>query len=241
MNLVLANLLSGFIFLPIFVLTDILEFQYMQGGMRMCSIMRGISTLISTASVLSQFLICADQYLAVLYPLNYHRHINELRCKLLCISVWIISTCLSIANACNVTGLDLFQSCNLQWVEIKIFLKSAILSWRRLPQKLNAYVHILWIFLSNSRTLWDDDDSSKNYHHFQRSRSTYSWILTLVIVSLAFIIPIMVMSVMYLRIFMAARTNSINTRRNSSCSMTFEGVHQIKKNNNNTVSLNGEK
>ena len=97
------------------------------------------------------------------------------------------------------------------------------------------------IFLSNSRTLWDDDDSSKNYHHFQRSRSTYSWILTLVIVSLAFIIPIMVMSVMYLRIFMAARTNSINTRRNSSCSMTFEGVHQIKKNNNNTVSLNGEK
>jgi len=114
MNLVLANLLSGFIFLPIFVLTDILEFQYMQGGMRMCSIMRGISTLISTASVLSQFLICADQYLAVLYPLNYHRHINELRCKLLCISVWIISTCLSIANACNVTGLDLFQSCNSQ-------------------------------------------------------------------------------------------------------------------------------
>ena len=123
MNLVLANLLSGFIFLPIFVLTDILEFQYMQGGMRMCSIMRGISTLISTASVLSQFLICADQYLAVLYPLNYHRHINELRCKLLCISVWIISTCLSIANACNVTGLDLFQSCNSQWVEIKIFCK----------------------------------------------------------------------------------------------------------------------
>ena len=234
MNLVLANLLSGFIFLPIFVLTDILEFQYMQGGMRMCSIMRGISTLISTASVLSQFLICADQYLAVLYPLNYHRHINELRCKLLCISVWIISTCLSIANACNVTGLDLFQSCNSQWVEIKIFCKKCHFI-------MEMIASMLWIFLSNSRTLWDDDDSSKNYHHFQRSRSTYSWILTLVIVSLAFIIPIMVMSVMYLRIFMAARTNSINTRRNSSCSMTFEGVHQIKKNNNNTVSLNGEK
>ena len=146
MNLVLANLLSGFIFLPIFVLTDILEFQSMQGGMRMCSIMRGISTLISTASVLSQFLICADQYLAVLYPLNYHRHINELRCKLLCISVWIISTCLSIANACNVTGLDLFQSCNSQWVEIKIFCKKCHFIMETIASKAKMLMYICYGF-----------------------------------------------------------------------------------------------
>ena len=48
MNLVLANLLSGFVFLPAFVLMDILEFKPAMQGMRMCSIMRGISTLIST-------------------------------------------------------------------------------------------------------------------------------------------------------------------------------------------------
>ena len=63
-------------------------------------------------------------------------------------------------------------------------------------------------------------------------RSTYSWILTLVHVNVAFIIPTLVMCIMYLRIFMAARTNSIRTRRNSSCSMTIEGVHQIKNNCN---------
>ena len=71
--------------------------------------------------------------------------------------------------------------------------------------------------------------STRSQH--QSKRSTYSWILTLVHVNVAFIIPTLVMCIMYFRIFMAARTNSIRTRRNSSCSMTIEGVHQIKNNN----------
>ena len=207
-NLVFANLLSTFLFLPL-VIMDMLKIDQISG---MCSIFRGILTLISSSSILAQLLIGIDQHLAVLNPLNYHRHINELRCRLLCICVWIFryvnqccqlciihesnsvanstffsSICLAMANAFDVTGSDLFQCCT------------------------------------------NGHNSSK--------RSTYGWILTCFDVIMTFIIPTLVMCIMYFRIFIAARTNSIKTRRNSSCSMTIEGVHQIRNNGGTYLSV----
>ena len=54
----------------------------------------------------------------------------------------------------------------------------------------------------------------------------YQFVANLLCLTLAYIVPIGVILVIYFRIFIAARSNSIKTRRNSSCSMTQEGVTQ---------------
>ena len=102
-------------------------------------------------------MIGIDQYVAVVNPLHYHRNVNEFRCKLMCLSAWIVSICLVI-----LTSID-------QSIE-------------------------------------------------------YQFVANLVTLTLAYVIPIGAILVIYFRIFIAARSNSIKTRRNSSCSMTQEGV-----------------
>ena len=107
--------------------------------------------------ILGQLLIGIDQYVAVVNPLHYHRNVNEFRCKMMCLSAWIVSICLVI-----LTSID-------QSIE-------------------------------------------------------YQFVANLVTLTLAYVIPIGAILVIYFRIFIAARSNSIKTRRNSSCSMTQEGV-----------------
>ena len=97
-------------------------------------------------------MIGIDQYVAVVNPLHYHRNVNEFRCKLMCLSAWIVSICLVI-----LTSID-------QSIE-------------------------------------------------------YQFVANLVTLTLAYVIPIGAILVIYFRIFIAARSNSIKTRQNSSCSI----------------------
>ena len=110
-------------------------------------------------------MIGIDQYVAVINPLHYHRNVNEFRCKMMCLSAWIISL-----------GLVIISSV---------------------------------------------DHSNE-----------YQFVANLLCLTLEYVIPIGAVLVIYFRIFIAARSNSIKTRRNSSCSMTQEGVLS-----NNTVCI----
>ena len=152
MNLVLANLSAAFVLIPMVFLDELTDVVSQ-------SLLRGMTTLISSASILGQLLIGMDQYLAVVNPLHYHRHINEARCRFMCASVWLISVGLAIL--CSLKLLSPYDQ---------------------------------WIYLIT-----------------------------------AFILPMLLSFVIYCRIFVAARSNSIRTRRNSSCSMTQDGVflHQF--------------
>ena len=73
---------------------------------------------------------------------------------------------------------------------------------------------------------------------------TYQFVVDVLYIIFAFILPIVAIFAIYCQIFIAARSNSIKTRRNSSCSMTQEpnatnqiytaGKYlQVETNNNN--------
>lgn len=66
-------------------------------------------------------------------------------------------------------------------------------------------------------------DLFKTCSHGQ-PRSLYQFIILLVTTSVSFVLPLLILIIIYCRVFYAARSNSIRTRRNSSCSMTYEGV-----------------
>ncbi len=53
---------------------------------------------------------------------------------------------------------------------------------------------------------------------------TYHVVSTLTIVILAFILPVCILIITYGRVFLAARENTIKTRRNSSCSLVQDGM-----------------
>ena len=91
MNLVAANLIASFVLIPL-VFVD----RYVPLLNGLCTILRGATTLTSSASILAQLLIGIDQYLAVINPLHYHRNITEWRCKLMCIITWLISAVLAL-------------------------------------------------------------------------------------------------------------------------------------------------
>lgn len=149
-----SNLLVAIVQVP-------LVFAHLHLGHRqaLCLALRVLIKLTSSASIFGQLLIGIDQYLAVINPLTYHRNINTTRCKIMCISTWIISGLL--AGLCS---LDLSPG--------------------------------------------------------------YARTSDLLYFSLAFVLPIGLIFIIYCQIFIAARSNSIKTRRNSSCSMTQEGVNQ---------------
>ena len=195
MNLVLANLLTSFVLIPL-IFVD--RFTHLSNGL-LCLTLRGVTTLTSSASILAQLLIGIDQYLAVINPLHYHRNLNEWRCKLMCITVWLISAILALLSS-----IEFKEDGNL------------------------IFSHII------------QSCAAEKGHQ----RSFYQLTITILYLLIAFLIPILLMVIIYLQIFVAARTNSIKTRRNSSCSMTNEGVmvHQLQPNqkylcvsNNNLV------
>ena len=175
MNLVLANLITSFVLIPM-VFVD----RYTNSN-GLCTIIRGTTTLTSSASILAQLLIGIDQYLAVINPLHYHRHINEWRCKLMCILTWLTSAVLALLCAMDFEDLDKKEDGNL------------------------VFSHMI--------------QSCKG-----QVRSFYQLTVRIMYLVIAFLLPILAMMVIYLQIFVAARSNSIKTRRNSSCSMTQEGV-----------------
>ena len=107
MNLVLANLITSFVLIPM-VFVD----RYTNSN-GLCTIIRGTTTLTSSASILAQLLIGIDQYLAVINPLHYHRHINEWRCKLMCILTWLTSAVLALLCAMDFEDLDKKEDGNL--------------------------------------------------------------------------------------------------------------------------------
>ena len=162
-NLVAANLLITFVLVPL-ILIDLIwptmyDFDEEIYLPFYCYILRGMTTLTSSASIFGQLLIGIDQYVAVINPLHYHRNVNEFRCKIMCFSAWIISL-----------GLVIISSID---------------------------------------------------HSIE-----YQFVANLLCLTLAYIVPIGVILIIYFRIFIAARSNSIKTRRNSSCSMTQEGLTQ---------------
>ena len=170
MNLVAANLIASFVLIPL-VFVDRYA-PYLNG---LCTILRGATTLTSSASILAQLLIGIDQYLAVINPLHYHRNITEWRCKLMCIITWLISAVLALL-------------CSIEFQDSEDF-SSMIQSCKG-----------------------------------QKERSTYQLTVRIIYLVITFVLPILAMVGIYLQIFVAARSNSIKTRRNSSCSMTQEGV-----------------
>lgn len=52
----------------------------------------------SSSSILAQFLIGLDQFLAVIDPLHYHRRLNKIKCHILCVSSWFISLICAILS-----------------------------------------------------------------------------------------------------------------------------------------------
>ena len=177
MNLVLANLITSFVLIPL-VFVDRYA-PYLNG---LCTILRGATTLTSSASILAQLLIGIDQYLAVINPLHYHRNINEWRCKLMCSITWLISFILALL-------------CSIEFQDET-----------------------------------EEEDGNQIFSHMiqsckgQEGRSLYQLIVRIIYLVITFLLPILLMVGIYLQIFVAARSNSIKTRRNSSCSMTQEGV-----------------
>merc|ERR1712223_1160501 len=98
-NLVAANLLITFVLVPL-IFVDLIwpmkDYGYLPFY---CYILRGTTTLTSSASIFGQLLIGIDQYVAVINPLHYHRNVNEFRCKMMCLSAWIISLGLVIISS----------------------------------------------------------------------------------------------------------------------------------------------
>ena len=120
-------------------------------------LLAAVSVAAATSSMSSHLLICGDQYLAVLDPLDYHRRVNERRCSAFCAGAWIASAALGGLSAADAAGL----------------LGSGVASGA---------------------------------------------IVGSVITVAAFAAPFSLLVIFYAKIFVAARQNSMRTRRNSVCS-----------------------
>lgn len=106
-NLLATNLLSCWILLPLILIDSV--WRVSSNGM--CAINQGVSTGLCAASVLSVLLIGLDQYYAVIDPLHYHSHIDNVRCAVMITASWIVSIVFGSLGGTFYGGASVWYAC----------------------------------------------------------------------------------------------------------------------------------
>merc|ERR1719232_886075 len=88
MNLLVVNILSSVLYLPL-VMLDLVVVDSMGAQ---CVLSMTVSHMIASLSMMSTLAIAVDQYLAVLHALRYHHHMTRIRSSMVLSCVWVIST-----------------------------------------------------------------------------------------------------------------------------------------------------
>ncbi|XP_044592617.1 octopamine receptor 2 isoform X2 [Cotesia glomerata] len=192
MNLSASNLLTIILLHPLLI-TD---HQSAPPSAVHCTLAEGATALVTTSSILSVLLIAIDQYLAVIDPLHYRTRIDNLKCTLLIIVVWILSIIISV--------LAIFNTKNN--------INSHSGSQQSLWQNCRSVVVLPVTDDNNKPSLPTIDHSSLSLDFL----TIYNLAYTIIYIIIIYLAPFITIIWIYLCIYTAAHNNSERTRRTGS-------------------------
>lgn len=168
-----------------------------------CTLAEGATALVTTSSIFSVLLIAIDQYLAVIDPLRYRTRIDNLKCTVLIILVWLFSATISLLAIFNTNNNATYtpdQNNHQQsiWLSCQPDLPTANKS--ALPT------------VDSPSSLSSPPQSSSSPSSF----IIYNLIYTTIYIIIIYLVPFITIIWIYICIYTAAHNNSERTRRTGS-------------------------
>ena len=201
MSLLSFNLVATLVLLPLTVMDSLIDnnLSYTPSHVDYALGVAGqaVTTLVTTGSISAALVIAVDQYCAVMAPLHYHRRVTKMKAWLMLGAQWLFAALMAAFSVADSAGKHFWRGC-----------------WS--PVSLEA-----------AESMEDTSDEASNLSttlpsvEFNVTESVIEiggefWTQTFVSVSvLSYIVPLALLTWMYLRIYSAAHRNSQRTRRTS--------------------------
>jgi len=217
-SLLVFNLVATGLLLPMVLMDSIMDLSVQwqsQLETTLCAIGQALTTLVTTGSISAALVIAVDQYCAVMTPLHYHRRVTKARAWLLLAAQWLLAVAMAVFSIVDSSGKQFWKGC---LSALPRRLVSGLppppvtddqplafhLSSSDTTQLANTSVVGLKMSDSGERLLRDVIESEQ------------AWTTLFVACSvLCYVVPVALLSWMYLRIYSAAHRNSQRTRRAS--------------------------
>jgi len=205
MSLLSFNLVATTILLPLILMDSLIDvhlsYTHSTVDYAVCVAGQAVTTLVTTGSISAALVIAVDQYCAVMAPLHYHRRVTKTKACLLLAGQWILAVTMSAFSLPDSAGKHFWKGCSNRGDQL---FALASLSATSDDDQLNMTTTVAPPSNETSSSAW-----------FQ-SYSEEVWTMLFVSSSvLCYVVPLALLTWMYLRIYSAAHRNSQRTRRTS--------------------------
>ena len=205
MSLLVFNLMATGLLLPLVLMDSLIDVSvYAHSSLEhgLCLASQSLTTLITSGSISAALVIAVDQYCAVMAPLHYHRRITKLRAWLLLAGQWLFASAMAALSFTDSAGKHFWKGCNLLP-----------------PAPVTDDVDALDIGNSSSTVAPAAANqtalSSVGVRDPLPSPVDVWSVLFVSLSVLCYVVPLALLTWMYVRIYSAAHRNSQRTRRTS--------------------------
>lgn len=227
LSLLSFNLVATMVLLPLILmdsLIDVSVYSHATVDYAVCVAGQAVTTLVTTGSISAALVIAVDQYCAVMAPLHYHRRVTKAKAWLLLAGQWILAIAMAAFSLPDSSG--------------KYFWKGCASSSRR----------VQFIPALSTDDVTDDEELNVTtvappVNGTAGSAPSGPEVWTTLFVSssvFCYVVPLALLTWMYLRIYSAAHRNSQRTRRTSLTHSASElVVHCLGQQSSNSSPLSG--
>lgn len=204
MSLLSFNLMATLVLLPLIVMDSLIEnnLAYTPSHVDYAVGVAGqaVTTLVTTGSISAALVIAVDQYCAVMAPLHYHRRVTKMKAWLMLGAQWLFAALMAAFSVTDSAGKHFWRGC---WSPSS-------------PSDAAESIEYPSDEASNLSATLPSVERNLTEAVVEMAVGGEIWTQTFVSVSvLSYVVPLALLTWMYLRIYSAAHRNSQRTRRTS--------------------------
>lgn len=232
MSLLSFNLVATTILLPLILMDSLIDvhlsYTHSTVDYAVCVAGQAVTTLVTTGSISAALVIAVDQYCAVMAPLHYHRRVTKTKAWLLLAGQWILAVAMSAFSLPDSAGKHFWKGCSNSADPLGFGGLSATSD----DDQLNTTIVLTAVnetAPSSSSQVWFENEPEEIWTMLFVSSSV-----------LCYVVPLALLTWMYLRIYSAAHRNSQRTRRTSLTHSASElVVHCLGHGSSNSSPISG--
>lgn len=234
MSLLSFNLVATTILLPLILMDSLIDvhlsYTHSTVDYAVCVAGQAVTTLVTTGSISAALVIAVDQYCAVMAPLHYHRRVTKTKAWLLLAGQWILAVAMSAFSLPDSAGKHFWKGCSNSGAD-PLGFGAGLSPATSDDDQLNVTM------TANN----NESSIAQPVYWFQQNQAEQVWTMLFVSSSaFCYVVPLALLTWMYLRIYSAAHRNSQRTRRTSLTHSASElVVHCLGQQSHNSSPISG--
>lgn len=223
MSLLSFNLVATVVLLPLILMDSLIDVNLYNGSAQdpgamdyaVCVAGQAVTTLVTTGSISAALVIAIDQYCAVMAPLHYHRRVTKTKAWLLLAGQWILALAMAAFSLPDTAGKHFWKGCAATVGHRRVVVQPGVLGAAVVTDDEEVNITTTAMPSPPPVTATVNGTVSPSSAAFT-SAAPEVWTPLFVSSSLlCYVVPLALLTWMYLRIYSAAHRNSQRTRRTS--------------------------